>query len=72
MPSPGPIRRKDLIHYLRELGFDGPYGSGRHQFMIKDRLRLFVPNPHEGDIDRGLLLRILKQGGIDRDEWEKL
>lgn len=72
MPPFGPIKRADLIRYLRELGFDGPFSGGRHQFMVKDQLRLFVPNPHVGDISRGLLTRILREAGIERDEWENL
>lgn len=31
-----------------------------------------IPNPHQGDISRGLLTRILRQAGISREEWEKL
>lgn len=38
MPTFGPIRRKDLIHYLHQLGFDGPYSGGKHQFMLKGTL----------------------------------
>ena len=72
MPPFGPIKRRDLLRYLHDLGFDGPYGSGRHQFMVKEQLKLFVPNPHEGDISRNLLARLLKQAGIDHDEWENL
>lgn len=72
MPPLGPIKRKDLIHYLRELGFDGPYAGGKHQYMLKGEIKLTVPNPHQSDISRDLLARILRQGGIDRSEWEKL
>ena len=72
MPPLGPIKRKDLIHYLRELGFDGPYAGGKHQYMLKGEIKLTVPNPHQNDISRDLLVRILRQGGIDRSEWEKL
>lgn len=72
MPFLGPIKRKDLIHYLRELGFDGPYAGGKHQYMLKGEIKLTVPNPHQGDISRDLLVRILRQGGIDKSEWEKL
>ena len=72
MPPLGPIKRKDLIHYLRELGFDGPYAGGKHQYMLKGEIKLSVPNPHQSDISRDLLVRILRQGGIDRSEWEKL
>ncbi len=72
MPPFGPIKRKDLIHYLRELGFDGPYAGGKHQYMVKEEIKLTVPNPHQSDISRDLLARILRQGGIERSEWEKL
>ena len=27
---------------------------------------------HTEDIGRGLLVRVLRQGGIDREEWEAL
>ncbi|MCL4706723.1 type II toxin-antitoxin system HicA family toxin [bacterium] len=72
MPSFGPIKRKDLIHYLRELGFEGPYAGGKHQYMIKGELKLAIPNPHQGDIGRDLLARILRQAEIEKDDWEKL
>ena len=50
MPQIRPIKRSDLINYLRQLGFSGPYAGGKHQFMIKDKLRLTLPNPHQNDI----------------------
>ncbi len=31
-----------------------------------------IPNPHQGDIDVGLLSEILRQAGITREEWERL
>ncbi len=40
--------------------------------MLKGTQRLTFPNVHRGDIGRELLLRILAQAGISRDEWEKL
>jgi predicted RNA binding protein YcfA (HicA-like mRNA interferase family) len=72
MPPLGPIKRRDLIYYLGRLGFEGPYSGGNHQFMVKGSLTLRIPNPHHGDIGQGLLIRILKQAGISRGEWEKL
>jgi predicted RNA binding protein YcfA (HicA-like mRNA interferase family) len=72
MPSFGPIKRTDLIHYLRQLGFDGPYSGRRHQFMVREQLRLTIPNPHRSDIGPNLLARILRQAGIDRETWESL
>lgn len=72
MPRFGSISRRDLIRYLRQLGFDGPYSGGKHQFMLKANLTLRIPNPHQGDISRDLLTRLLRQAGIDKGEWEKL
>lgn len=72
MANTGPIKRKDLIALLRKAGFDGPYAGGKHQFMIKGVLRLTIPNPHQSDIGVNLLLKILKQAGISKEEWEGL
>ncbi len=72
MPRLGPIKRRDFIGYLKIAGFSGPYSGGKHQFMIKDDLVLHIPNPHEGDIGRELLFRILKQANILKQEWERL
>ena len=72
MPKLGPIKRKDLIRYMRQLDFTGPYSGGKHQFMIKEKLKVRIPNPHKSDIGENLLNRILKEIGIDRAEWEKL
>ena len=69
----GPIKRKDLIGNLKRLGFQGPYSGGKHQFMVRDNVTIRVPNPHQSDIGKDLLLaRILRQAGIDKNEWEKL
>jgi predicted RNA binding protein YcfA (HicA-like mRNA interferase family) len=72
MPPFGPLKRKDLLRSLRQFGFDGPYSGGKHQFMAKGDITIRVPNPHQADIGRELLARILRQSGISRDEWEKL
>jgi hypothetical protein len=36
MPACGPIKRKELIYYLRQISFSGPYSGRKHQFMLKD------------------------------------
>jgi len=40
--------------------------------MVRGEIKIYVPNPHEGDISRDLLARLLKQAGIERKEWEGL
>jgi hypothetical protein len=34
--------------------------------------KLRIPNSHADDISRGLLVRILRYGGIEREEWQAL
>jgi hypothetical protein len=52
------------------MGFTGPYPGKKHQHMIKDGVFVMIPNPHHGEkISIKLLLIILKQAGISRDEW---
>lgn len=72
MPPFGPLKRKELLKYLRQYGFDGPYSGGKHQFMIKDDITVRVPNPHQADIGKELLSRIIRQAGISKNDWEKL
>ncbi len=72
MPAFGPVDSNDLIRYLRELDFQGPYAGGRHQYMVRGQIKLVIPNPHVGEIERDLLARILRQAEIDKDEWERL
>lgn len=64
-----PVSREELVRRLRELGFDGPYIGGRHQFMVRSTLRLVIPNPHSVDVGPELLARILREAGISREEW---
>jgi len=72
MPPFGPVKRKDLIKYLRQSGFEGPYSGGKHQFMVKGDITIRISNPHQADIGKELLHRILHQAGISRDDWENL
>jgi len=72
MPPIGPVKREVLIRSLRKCGFDGPYSGGKHPFMLKGELTLTIPNPHHRDIDKEFLVRILRQAGISKEEWERL
>ena len=72
MPRLGPIKRQDLIRYLKQLGFEGPYSGGKHPFMLKGDRTLRIPNPHRSEIGVSLLTRILRQSGIEKSEWEKI
>jgi predicted RNA binding protein YcfA (HicA-like mRNA interferase family) len=64
------VSHSELIKRLRNLGFTGPFGGGKHLFMVRGNLRLTIPNPHRREIGTELLSRILKQAGVDRDDWD--
>jgi predicted RNA binding protein YcfA (HicA-like mRNA interferase family) len=72
VPPWGPISRRDLVRAFRQLGFEGPFSGGKHQFMVRNTLTIRIPNPHQGDIGIDLLTRILRQAEISREEWEGL
>jgi predicted RNA binding protein YcfA (HicA-like mRNA interferase family) len=64
-----PISWKQLVNRLKDFGFKGPFSGGKHPYMIKDDLVLTLPNPHKNEISMDLLMRILKQANIKRNEW---
>jgi predicted RNA binding protein YcfA (HicA-like mRNA interferase family) len=65
----GPVSWAELVRKLRKCGYEGPYMGGKHPFMIRGALVLTMPNPHHREISSDLLVRILRQAGISRDEW---
>lgn len=72
MPPIGPISRRDFIKALRSIGFERLFVGGKHPIKVRGGVTLHVPNEHEGDISAGFLLRLLKQGRIERSEWESI
>lgn len=69
---PKSISWKKLVKKLKRLGFAGPHPESRHLFMKKDDFRISIPNPHRGDISKGLVSEILREIDIDIEEWERL
>ncbi len=69
MSKLGPVSHNELVKRLRIFGFEGPFSGGKHLYMVKGNLRLTIPNPHKQKINVDLLMRILRQAGITREEW---
>ena len=69
MPRLIPVSWRELVQRLRQLGFEGPYAGGRHPQMRRGDGTVIIPNSHEGDINVGLLSRLLRQAGVSRTEW---
>ena|ERR1039457_4400731 len=64
-----PITRRELIKRLRNLGWDGPFPGGKHQYMVRGAMKLPIPNPHGGVLSVAMVSEILKETGTSREEW---
>lgn len=65
-----PVSRRELIRRLRILGFNGPFKGSDHDYMVRGETRVIIPNLHQGkDIGIRLLMQVLKEAEIDRDDW---
>lgn len=63
------VSHNELVRGLKTFGFEGPLSGGKHLYMLKGNLRLTIPNPHRQKIGIDLLMRILRQAGITKEEW---
>jgi len=76
MPRWTPCKRRDFIHKLRQLGFDGPYSGTRHQFMIYQYHRLTIPSNVEYSVPQLRMLISEVELMIERElfveEWNQL
>jgi predicted RNA binding protein YcfA (HicA-like mRNA interferase family) len=68
---PSNVSRKELLRKFKNLGYEGPFSGGKHQFMKKGQKKIRIPNPHgSGDIDASLIKEILRQSEITNEEWD--
>jgi hypothetical protein len=67
MPRLGPTLRTELICGFRQLGFRGPYSGGKHQFIVREHLRVFrvarVGNGVQEDCVAGGAANVLRRAG---------
>lgn len=64
-----PLKHKQFIQKLHELGFEGPFPGRKHQIMRRRDQTIRVPNPHQAEISVDLLRRILRDSDISHAEW---
>jgi len=71
-----PCRRGDFIRKLRRLGFEGPFTSTLHQFMVWSLKRLAIPSTAEYSVPqlRTMIREVeaLLLWTISPDEWNHL
>ncbi|MEO8456535.1 MAG: type II toxin-antitoxin system HicA family toxin [Chloroflexota bacterium] len=66
-----PLSQQDVIRKFKNLGFEGPRQQGRHPFMSKGPLKVFIEGRHGRDIPIWLQQKFLRQAGISKDDWDK-
>ena len=71
MDKLSPVSWNNLVRKLKKFGFEGPYQGGKHPYMVKGDLVLTIPNPHKKEIGVDLLIRVLRQANIAKEQWVK-
>ena len=67
MPPVGPVKRRDLLAGQRSLDITARSLVSGTSSCVEPS-----PNPHRGEISRGLLVRILREAGFSREQWESI
>ena len=71
-----PCKRRDFIHRLQQLGFEGPFSGARHQFLVYKTQRLAIPSNTEYSVPQlRMMLREAEEilgREITVDEWDRL
>jgi predicted RNA binding protein YcfA (HicA-like mRNA interferase family) len=64
---------KEMCKLLEKVGFRKIFGKGSHvRFKHPDGRRTVVPVHDNEDLGKGLLLEILKQINLSKEDFEKL
>jgi predicted RNA binding protein YcfA (HicA-like mRNA interferase family) len=63
------LNAREVCHFLEKEGFRAERQTGSHKVYKHEDGRATLVPMHPGDLGRGLLLQILKQIGMERDEF---
>jgi hypothetical protein len=71
-----PLKRREFVRRLRELGFTGPHRGTRHEFLVFGQRRQTIPsNPNYSAPQVRMLVRQVEAilgRKISAEDWEKL
>ncbi len=70
MPKLPNISGKELVQILRKIGYEVDHQTGSHMILRQNKepyRRLTIPNHTE--IAKGTLLAIIKEAGLNREEF---
>jgi len=62
---------RELLHFLQQQGYRRARQTGSHIILEHSSRRMLVVPQHRGDIPKGLLIRILKDGGFTWADFSK-
>ena len=60
---------RDLLNFLRREGYQKVRQTGSHIILEHPSRRMLVVPQHRGDVPKGLLVRILKDGGFSYEQF---
>ena len=63
-----PISRAKFIKRLKNIGFEGSFLGSDHDYMVRGDNFVRIPNDHRREIGANLIVEILREGSISRDE----
>ena len=67
------IRPREMVSALQRAGFEELHQKGSHLYLIHPQKKFITSVPiHPGDLDRGLMKKILRQADISEEEFHKL
>jgi predicted RNA binding protein YcfA (HicA-like mRNA interferase family) len=69
-----PLKPREVMRKLRQLGFDDPFPGGRHPRMVHPDTGTIIPVPmHKGkNVSVGIIRAIIREVGLSREEWIEL
>ncbi|MBU4299157.1 type II toxin-antitoxin system HicA family toxin [Patescibacteria group bacterium] len=73
MPKLPVITSKKLVKILKELGFKLDHTTGSHFIFYQPAVKRRAVVPiHSKDLPKGTLMSILRETGINKEEFEKI
>ncbi len=71
-----PSKRGEFVRKLKQLGFEGLYSGGKHQFMTYKQKRLTIPSNSEYSVPQlRFMIReveLIIERNLQVDEWNAL
>lgn len=67
-----PVSGKELIKIAKKLGFEVLRVKGSHHFLKKDNITTIIPIHNNRDLGDGLVLKILKDLELSKEEFQNL